>query len=42
MNHSYIIEKLNLEYFKMHLMIKPTMSILDEYGINMLTKLKND
>ena len=42
MNLSYIIEKLNLEYYKMFLMITSKMSILDEYGVNMFTKLKND
>jgi hypothetical protein len=38
MNHSYMIEKLNLEYYKMYLAITYTMSILDEYGVNMVTK----
>jgi hypothetical protein len=40
MNHSYIIEKLNLEYYKMYWPITSTMSILEEYGVNMFTKHK--
>jgi hypothetical protein len=38
MKHSYIIEKLNLEYYKVYCTITSTMSILVEYGTNVLTK----